>query len=78
MISKYYEKKTKNIFFFKKNHFNIYEIPSYSEQIKNFSKNNPEAYNITLNDVSENSYFSLIWIPFNFFIQKLFYLQDLN
>ncbi len=67
---KYYEIKTKNMFFFKENHFNIYEIPSYSEQIKNFLENNPEAYNITLNDVSENSYFSLIWIPFNFFYSK--------
>ena len=64
------EKKAQNMFFFKENHFNIYEIPSYSEQIKNFLENNPEAYNLNLNEISENSYFSLIWIPFNSFISK--------
>ena len=58
-----YEKKLQTIFFFNENHTFINEIPSYSQQIRSFIENNPEINDIILNEVSNNSYFSLIWIP---------------
>ena len=58
-----YEKKLQTIFFFNENHTFINEIPSYSQQIRSFIENNPEINDVILNEVSDNSYFSLIWIP---------------
>jgi hypothetical protein len=58
-----YEKKLQTIFFFNENHTFINEIPSYSQQIRSFIENNPEINDVILNEVSDKSYFSLIWIP---------------
>lgn len=62
----YTEKKTQNLFFFKENNTNIFEIPSYYQQLQSFLENNIEINDITLNEVTDNSYFSLIWIPYDY------------
>ena len=36
----YNEKKTQNLFFFKENNTNIFEIPSYYQQLQSFLENN--------------------------------------
>ena len=60
------KKKTQNLFFFKENNTNIFEIPSYYQQLQSFLENNIEINDITLNEVTDNSYFSLIWIPYDY------------
>lgn len=40
-----------------------YNVSSYNSQLNSFIKSNPEIEDITLNDITSDSYFSIIWTP---------------
>ena len=50
---------------FEENEDEIYWKKSYSEQIENLFNNVKELDDLEIGDISNNSYFSIIWIPFH-------------
>ena len=50
--------------FFKENFKNSFKNITYIEQINKLISNNPELDIISLNNIENDSYFSLIWVPF--------------
>jgi hypothetical protein len=58
-----------NTIFFKENIKEIYNMPNFIEQIR---KIDSEIEELELNDISDDSYFSLIWTPVKSFSNKAF------